>query len=502
MMRKLLFFLFLSFVCHANAPKRELRGVWIATVQNIDWPSPHNYNGITQQKEFTELLDSHQKTGINALFVQVRTAADALYAKSTEPWSAYLSGLQGQAPKPFYDPLEFMIRESHARGIEFHAWLNLNRASMSTKNLLSADHIVRKHPEWLLTYNNQHLLNFGIPAVRHYISNVVKNIVQNYDVDGIHFDDYFYPYPVKGAKLADGEAYEQYKLPNESLAAWRRRNVNALIKEIAETIKQTKSHVKFGISPFGIWRHKSSDPEYGSPTSKGLQSYDDLFADTDLWAKSGWVDYLAPQLYWETTHRVAPFGPLATWWNEHGYGRPLYIGHAAYHLSDQWSANELAKQLAEARGLDQVKGSIYFSSSQLIKNHKGWRDTLRQVHFKYPALVPTMPWIDSIAPTAPHRVSLRKKSTQWTLTWQPGEPSLDKDPPAYYLVYRVKRSEGLQGLLKAENIIYKGQSLELAMENAWMEIGHGFVITACDRLHNESPAGTIQWIVSKTNDLL
>ena len=174
----LLFFL-ISFSLVAQTTKRELRGVWIATVQNIDWPSARNYNAIKQQDEFLDILNSHQKTGINALFVQVRTAADALYAKSEEPWSAYLSGLQGQAPKPNYDPLAFMIKESHERGIEFHAWLNMNRASMSTKNILSANHIVRKHPEWVIVYNNQHLFNFGIPAVRHYITQVVKNMVQN-----------------------------------------------------------------------------------------------------------------------------------------------------------------------------------------------------------------------------------------------------------------------------------------------------------------------------------
>ncbi|MEN9386353.1 MAG: N-acetylmuramoyl-L-alanine amidase, partial [Bacteroidota bacterium] len=176
--RHVLFCLFLCFSLVAQSPKRELRGVWVATVQNIDWPSARNYNAYTQQKEFIDLLDSHQKTGINALFVQVRTAADAFYAKGEEPWSAYLSGIQGQAPKPSYDPLAFMIEESHARGMEFHAWLNMNRGSMSTKNILSANNIVRLHPEWMVVYNNQHLFNFGIPAVRQYITKIVKNIVQ------------------------------------------------------------------------------------------------------------------------------------------------------------------------------------------------------------------------------------------------------------------------------------------------------------------------------------
>ena len=496
--RHILFCFFLCFSMVAQSPKRELRGVWIATVQNIDWPSPRNYNAYTQQEEFIDLLNSHQKTGINALFVQVRTAADAFYAKGDEPWSAYLSGIQGQAPKPSYDPLAFMIQESHARGMEFHAWLNMNRGSMSTKNVLSSNHIVRLHPEWMVVYNNQHLFNFGLPEVRQYITKIVKNIVQAYDVDGIHFDDYFYPYPIKNAHFNDDEAYEKYKLPNESLADWRRRNINLLVEDISKTIKSVNPRVKFGISPFGIWRHKSSDPEYGSPTRNGLQSYDDLFADTEKWTKSGWLDYLAPQLYWGTTHKVATFGPLANWWSEHGYGRPIYIGHAAYHLTDQWNTSELSKQLSMARGLGQVKGSIYFSSSQLTKNIKGWRDSLRTTHYKDMALVPTMPWLDSIPPTAPHKVSLQKQSGKWTMRWQVGEPSLDKDPPAYYVVYKIRRSEGLRGLENPANIIYKGQKNEYIIDPSELQTGYGFVVTAFDRLHNESPAGTIQWIVPNT----
>ena len=272
MMRLISTFIFclLSTCLLADGPKRELRGVWIATVQNIDWPSPHNYDGAKQKSEFIDLLNSHQKTGINALFVQIRTASDALYAKSAEPWTTYLSGKQGQAPSPYYDPLEFMIDQSHARGMEFHAWLNLNRASMSSRSLLSSEHVARKHPEWLLSYNGQLLFDFGIPAVRHYIAGLVRNIIVNYDVDGIHFDDYFYPYPDPKSKLADQDTYEKYRLPGEKIDDWRRRNTSALIQEISETIKSTNSKIKFGISPFGIWRHKKNDPINGSPTTRGL----------------------------------------------------------------------------------------------------------------------------------------------------------------------------------------------------------------------------------------
>ncbi len=495
-----LFFFFLSpLSLLAGGPKRELRGIWVATVSNIDWPSPRNYNAFKQKEEFIDLLNSHQKTGFNAIFVQVRTAADAFYAKGPEPWSTFLSGLQGQAPKPFYDPLEFMIQESHARGIEFHAWLNLNRASISTKSLLDAKHVVRQHPEWLLTYNGQHTLNFGIPQVRQYIANLVKNLVEQYDIDGIHFDDYFYPYPIANQVLRDQETYEKYHLPDETLADWRRRNVNELIQDISLTIKNSKPKVKFGISPFGIWRHQSVANPDGSPTRKGLQSYDDLFADTEKWMREGWVDYLAPQLYWGTAHKVAPFEPLAKWWSAHNYGRPIYIGHAAYHLSDQWAPAELEKQLGISRGLSNVQGSIYFSSNLLMRNVKGFRDSLRSTHFSNIALVPPMLWKDSIAPTAPHTVVLGKKGMEWQLSWKPGEPSTDHDPADYYVVYRIKKGE-FDPLENAENIIYKGKLTQITLENLHIKSGYGFVVTAFDRLHNESLPGTVQWLISKKTE--
>ena len=252
--------------------------------------------------------------------------------------------------------------------------------------------------------------------------------------------------------------------------------------------------MKFGISPFGIWRHQSESVLDGSPTRRGLQSYDDLFADTEKWMKDGLVDYLAPQLYWETSHKVAAFEPLAKWWSAHNYGRPIYIGHAVYHLSDVWSPNELSKQLKVARSLPNVQGSIYFSSNLITRNVKGWRDTLRQNQYSSVALIPAMLWKDSIAPTPPHQVSLLKKGEEWLLAWKPGEPSEDQDPPAYYVVYRIKKGE-IDPLENAENIIFKGKMNQLILSNNWIRSGYGFAVTALDRLHNESLPGTIQWLI-------
>lgn len=497
MMRLISTFIFchLSICLLADGPKRELRGVWVATVQNIDWPSPLNYDGAKQKTEFIDLLNSHQKTGINALFVQIRTASDALYAKSAEPWTTYLSGKQGQAPSPYYDPLEFMIDQSHARGMEFHAWLNLNRASMSSRSLLSSEHVARKHPEWLLSYNGQLLFDFGIPAVRHYIAGLVRNIIVNYDVDGIHFDDYFYPYPDPKSKLADQDTYEKYRLPGEKIDDWRRRNTSALIQEISETIKSTNSKIKFGISPFGIWRHKKNDPVNGSPTTRGLQSYDDLYADTDHWLKQGWLDYIAPQLYWDTAHRVAPFKPLADWWNEHSYGKPVYFGMASYHLADMWTNKEMKRQVEISRSMSNGQGLIFYSSTSLTKNTKAFRDTLRRNYFADQALLPTTPWLDSIAPHAPTQVFLANKK----LTWEAGEESDDKDPVAYYVVYRIPKQDK-KFLDDPKNIIFKGKANEVILKQDDLIPGYGFTVTAFDRLHNESRPSAVQWIKPAIND--
>jgi hypothetical protein len=253
--------------------------------------------------------------------------------------------------------------------------------------------------------------------------------------------------------------------------------------------------MKFGISPFGIWRHKTSDPVNGSPTVKGLQSYDDLYADTDYWLKQGWLDYIAPQLYWDTAHRVAPFKPLAEWWNAHSYGKPVYFGMASYHLGDVWTNKEMKKQVEISRSMSQGQGLIFYSSTSLTKNTKGFRDTLRAHYFVHPALVPTTPWLDSIAPHAPTQVFLANKK----LKWQAGEESDDKDPVAYYVVYRIPKQDK-KYLEDPSNIIYKGKATEVFLEQDDLKPGYGFTVTALDRLHNESRPSAIAWIKPVSSD--
>lgn len=315
-----------------SPPKREFRGVWIATVQNIDWPSAKGLTSVKQQQELVNIFDEHQKSGMNAVMLQIRPSADALYAKSREPWSIFLSGKQGIAPQPAYDPLKFAIDEAHKRAMELHAWFNPYRASNDlVDSNISANHITRTHPEWFYTYGRKKYFDPGLPEVRAYIIAVIMDVVHNYDIDGVHFDDYFYPYPEK-AKLPDTATYIKYGQGFTDINDWRRHNVDTLIKVLADSIHKAKKYVKFGISPFGIWRNVKNDPN-GSKTY-GFTAYNTLFADARQWVKSGWVDYINPQLYFPFHYKVAPYENLLEWWSMNSFNRHLYIGQAVYRAME------------------------------------------------------------------------------------------------------------------------------------------------------------------------
>ena len=268
-------------------PKRQFRAAWIATIENIDWPSKKSLSSDQQQNEFVNILDVHKKIGINAVFVQVRAASDAFYANSNEPWSEWLTGTQGKEPDPYYDPLKFMIDETHERNMEFHAWLNLNRGTQKNAKSVSKAHITNVHPEWFVNYGGSKLYNFGLPEVREYIEKVAVNLVKNYDIDGLHFDDYFYPYAIEGETFDDSETFKEYGSGFSNIGDWRRNNINTLIKDLSRAIGAEKKWVKFGISPAAVWRNESQNNE-GSAT-RGLSSYDDLYADTRKWINAGWI---------------------------------------------------------------------------------------------------------------------------------------------------------------------------------------------------------------------
>ncbi|MCR5889075.1 family 10 glycosylhydrolase [Hymenobacter sp. J193] len=479
-------------------PKRELRGIWIATVENIDWPSSRTLTPEQQRREYRRLLDKGQQAGINAVFVQVRPASDAFYKSDLEPWSKWLTGQQGRAPAPAYDPLPFLIEEAHARGMEFHAWFNPYRASLdSLTRRLAPNHQFKQHPEWFIRYTGKLLYNPGLPEVRAYITQVILDVVRRYDVDGIHFDDYFYPYPEPGQKIHDEDAYARYNPRNLALADWRRQNVNQLIESLHDSIRHTKRWVKFGISPFGVWMNKSAHPE-GSDTRAGQPSYANLYADTRLWLQQGWIDYVVPQLYWSSNFKLVPYATILDWWARNHFDRHLYIGHGMYRMLENtrgdttWrNPRELPRQIRMNRAYPtDVSGSLFFSARSLLANPLHTTDSLRLNLFRYPALVPAMPWIDAVPPRPAQNLLITRAGGPVKLSWQAGPAATDGDTARYFVVYRFAEGE-TPGPDDPRRIValvrYRpGQIQQLQDTAAQAGQEYAYYITAVDRLHNES----------------
>jgi uncharacterized lipoprotein YddW (UPF0748 family) len=374
----------------------EFRGVWIATVDNIDWPAKGMVNVDDQKADFIRQLDLHKRNGMNAMIVQVRPAADAFYPSQYEPWSQWLTGVQGNPPSPYYDPLQFMIEETHKRGMEFHAWCNPYRADFQIgKSSIAPNHITRIHPEWFLTYGDKKYFDPSNKQAQKFVIEVVKDIVKRYDVDAIHMDDYFYPYRIARKEFPDEAAYRRSgtRLSKDD---WRRSNVDSIIALLSRVIKIEKPWVKFGISPFSVWRNKDQDPD-GSDSQAAQTNYDDLYANILLWLKKGWIDYVAPQLYLEIGNGKIAYEKLIDWWSKHSYGRHLYIGQGIYKADERSSAwknpNELPNQIQLLRKYPDVQGSIYFSSKSFDRNPNGWNDSLRNNYYRDPALIPPMEWL-------------------------------------------------------------------------------------------------------------
>lgn len=377
-------------VCSQAKP--EFRGVWIATVDNIDWPSKGNFNSESQKAEFMRILDMHQLNGLNAVIVQIRPCTDAFYPSQYEPWSAWLTGKQGQPPSPYYDPLEFMITEAHKRNMVLHAWINPYRAVFNINEPdLSPTHITRLHPEWFITYGDKRYFDPGNKEAQQYVTNVVTDVVNRYNIDAIHFDDYFYPYRIEGREFPDKESFKKYG-NGMKRDDWRRSNTNAIIEMLHNAIKKANSNCQFGISPFGVWRNADSDPVNGSNTNGSASNYDDLYADILLWLKNDWIDYVAPQLYWEIGHRRAPYEVLLNWWSKHTYGKHCYIGLGVYKANSNaaWrDKKQLPRQIEALRNAPNIQGMIFFSSKNFENNLNGWSDSLRLNYFKEPALIPS-----------------------------------------------------------------------------------------------------------------
>ncbi|SIO15759.1 Uncharacterized lipoprotein YddW, UPF0748 family [Algoriphagus halophilus] len=372
---------------------REFRGVWIATVANIDWPTSPTDPFEKQKNDFLKLLDYYKSLNFNAVILQVRAAGDAFYPSNLAPWSKYLTGKEGKAPETSENPLTWMIKEAHARGMEFHAWLNPYRATFDLKTeLLSPSHDYNLHRDWMLKYGAKYYYNPGLPEVKSHLTSVIKELVANYDLDAVHFDDYFYPYKVENQSFPDINTYNQFKSPGQTLEDWRRQNVNDLIFAVHKTIEATKPWVQFGISPFGVWRNQDKDPK-GSPTRAGQTNYDDLFADPITWMKNGWIDYLIPQIYWSMDYELASYRKLNDWWSNNSNQTNIYIGNGPYKIRDNadkaWdNPREIPDQISYTRTIPNVQGNAFFSAKSLLIKNQDVAQTIKNELYQETTLPP------------------------------------------------------------------------------------------------------------------
>jgi uncharacterized lipoprotein YddW (UPF0748 family) len=410
--------------------RREFRGLWIATVSNIDWPSRSGLPVATQQAELIAILDRAQATGLNAVVLQTRAAGDAIYPSALEPWSRSLTGTQGADPG--WDPLAFAVAAAHARGLELHAWFNPFRAGNTVDTArLAATHFAKRNPSLARLYCGQLWFEPASRAVQDQAMNVVKDVIARYDVDAVHIDDYFYPYPstsCPGLDFPDSTAYADYRTGGGTLARadWRRENVNGFVERLYREAHETRRTVRVGISPFGIWRP-------GNPVGiVGLDSYASIYADSRLWLQRGWLDYFAPQLYWSIASTGQSFPALLDWWtSQNTMRRHLWPGLAAYRVADgtasAYGAGEIAAQISAARQRATVAGgstgSVLYNTTALMQNRDGLATLLSGGVFAVPALVPATPWLDGGAPAAPVlSVTSTGGALRVAIAGEPGEP--------------------------------------------------------------------------------
>ena len=398
-------------------PIREFRGAWVATVANIDWPSKPGLSVDKQKAELVSLFDRAAQMHFNAIFFQVRPVADAIYASLLEPWSEYLTGTQGKMPQPYYDPLAFAIVEAHKRGLQLHAWFNPFRAGHpESKSPPALNHVTKTHPELVRRYGSQTWFDPGEPESRVRASNAVLDVVKRYDVDGVVFDDYFYPYPEKNRAKQELDFPDDASWKNYGLATglarddWRRGNINQFVQKVSQSIHAAKPWVQFGISPFGIWRP-------GVPAgidAKALDAYGKLYADARLWLANGWVDYLAPQLYWPISQREHSFTALLEWWRQQNTkNRHVFAGLSDSNLS----SDEIARQTQAVRMQASNSGEIHYHLRNVLENPA--LNAAVRSQYAQPALVPTTTWLD---PTPPEKPRLERTENYVGCRIQWGNP--------------------------------------------------------------------------------
>jgi len=490
----LLFFLqIITAFAQSTNPKREFRGAWIATVANIDWPTK-GASTASQKQTLINILDRLKAININAVMFQIRPECDALYNSTIEPWSYWLTGVQGQPPNPFYDPLQFAIEESHKRGIELHAWFNPYRVERIVGNYTTAlNHVSRTHPEWTFTKGTVTILNPGIPEVRNYVLSVIMDVVNRYDVDGIHFDDYFY---LDGMGTEDAATFASYNPTNLNLADWRRNNVNTLVKMIYDNIQLVKPNVKWGISPRGIWR-----PGYPVGIC-GNDNYNSIYCDAMAWLHSKTIDYINPQIYWAFGSTVScgstDYSALMHWWADSAgvNNRHMYVGHAVYRIASgngPFDAAEIPKQIRLNRTDQGCQGSVLYNTTTTLNNPLGFYDSLK-ILYKYPAIPPVMNWKDFVIPNPPSNLRYDKLADKRGdgLFWNSPSIASDGDTASKYVVYKFAtptvQPSDLENSSNLNNIVGTTYA-EIKTENVSQTMYFG--VTALDKNNNESDISLI-----------
>lgn len=477
-----------SVFADAKDLKSEFRGVWVATVLNIDWPSKSNLSAEKQKQEFNKILDNVTAMKMNAVVVQIRPTADALYKSDLNPWSEVLTGTQGKDPG--YDPLDYMVKEAHKRNIEFHAWFNPFRVTNDTKSRTFAKNsVVNKYPSYVVNYGGKKYIDPGIPEAREFVLKSVMEVVNKYDIDGVHFDDYFYPYPSGSTSFPDANSFKNYSRGFTDKAAWRRDNINLFVKSVYENIKAAKPYVKFGISPFGVWRTKSNDPS-GAAVSTTVSSFDTLHADAVTWVKNGWVDYIAPQIYWESANKATPYGKIFDFWVKLEASSPnvqLYIGQAAYKIGQSgWTfRDEMPNQIQHNRAYLETSGSIFYNYSSLVNNPLGIFDRLKSNLYKNIALVPPTKNPAKTVPLPVKITSAARDGNAVRLNFNNNDKNVD-----YFVIYRangntapnVSDPANIVKIVRSDGDTANSVTDTTALKNTT----YTYTITSCDRFNTES----------------
>lgn len=469
-------------------PKREFRGAWIQMING-------QFQGMSReamQANLTRQLDVLKQCGVNAVIFQVRGEGDALYQSPYEPWTRFLTGTQGKAPSPYWDPLAWMVTECHRRGMELHAWINPFRAKIKGTREMATTHPYLAHPERCFEYDGLYIFDPGLHENRTYICKVAADIVRRYDVDGLHIDDYFYPYPVAGVSIPDTHTYEANRNGINDVGDWRRYNVNLFVEMLHDSIRAVKPWVKFGVSPFGIYHNsKPGDNLPGSATG-GLQNYDDLYADVLYWINKGWVDYTVPQLYWEIGHRTADYTTLINWWSRFAGGRPLIIGQdveRTVRAADPKhpGRNQMDEKFRLQRSLRGIQGSCLWYSAAVVRNEGNYATALQQQYHRTPALQPLFPFIDDKAPNKPRKLKTMWMPDGFYLFWTPPKAKKEMDVARNYVVYRFRRGERVD-LYDANHIVAITPNTFYQLPYRGGDERYVYVVTALDRLQNESKA--------------